>query len=272
MPEGHVIHRLARDLAGAFAGHTPAVSSPQGRFAVQAAAVDGSVLTGAEAFGKHLFVTFDAPLADPILYVHLGLIGTWRFEDPSSMRGQIRLRIATDEVAAHLRGPQACRLISPAEKDTILAVGGADPLRPGTDPAQVLARAGASGRRVASLLMDQKLFPGVGNIYRAETLFRLGINPGARGTDIPLEVWWRVWEDLVLLMAEGVRTGRIDTVRDEHTPVAMGRPPRKDDHGGEVYVYRRQGLPCFVCGTAIAMTQWENRNLFWCPGCQGSLP
>ena len=44
--------------------------------------------------------------------------------------------------------------------------------------------------------------------------------------------------------------GRIDTVRPEHTPEAMGRPPRVDRHGGEVYVYRRAGQPCLVCGYA----------------------
>jgi hypothetical protein len=43
-------------------------------------------------------------------------------------------------------------------------------------------------------------------------------------------------------MPQGVLTKRIDTVRPEHTPEAMGRPPRKDDHGGEVYVYRRAGM------------------------------
>ena len=61
-----------------------------------------------------------------------------------------------------------------------------------------------------------------------------------------------MWADLVELMAEGVRTGRIDTVRPEHTPEAMGRPPRVDDHGGEVYVYRRTGQPCLVCGSTGA--------------------
>ena len=60
-----------------------------------------------------------------------------------------------------------------------------------------------------------------------------------------------MWDDLVELMAEGVRTGRIDTVRPEHTPEAMGRPPRVDDHGGEVYVYRRTGQPCLVCGATV---------------------
>jgi endonuclease-8 len=77
-----------------------------------------------------------------------------------------------------------------------------------------------------------------------------------------------MWADLVELMEYGVRTGRIDTVRPEHTPEAMGRPPRRDDHGGEVYVYRRTGMPCWVCGTTVRTDVLEGRNLFWCPSCQ----
>jgi formamidopyrimidine-DNA glycosylase len=77
-----------------------------------------------------------------------------------------------------------------------------------------------------------------------------------------------MWDDLVDLMAYGVGTGRIDTVRDEHTPEAMGRPPRVDDHGGEVYVYRRTGQPCLVCGSIVKTKVLEGRNLFWCPTCQ----
>jgi formamidopyrimidine-DNA glycosylase len=48
----------------------------------------------------------------------------------------------------------------------------------------------------------------------------------------------------------------------------MGRPPRKDDHGGEVYVYRRTALPCLVCGTEVRTETLGGRNLFWCPCCQ----
>ena len=96
----------------------------------------------------------------------------------------------------------------------------------------------------------------------------LGYEPeamiGRKAIDIvhpdDIEAFGRVMSD--------VRTGRIDTVRPEHTPEAMGRPPRKDDHGGEVYVYRRTGQPCLVCGAAIRTTELQARNLFWCPRCQ----
>ena len=59
MPEGHTLFRLAAELEAAFAGRTLRVSSPQGRFAADAAVLDGSVLVGAESAGKHLFVELD---------------------------------------------------------------------------------------------------------------------------------------------------------------------------------------------------------------------
>ena len=41
-----------------------------------------------------------------------------------------------------------------------------------------------------------------------------------------------------------------------------------DDHGGEVYVYRRTGQPCLVCGTPVRTEVLVGRNRFWCPRCQ----
>jgi len=109
---------------------------------------------------------------------------------------------------------------------------------------------------------------GVGNIYRAELLFRHQLDPLLPGCELHVERWAALWSDLVDLMTDGVRRGRIDTVRPEHDPVAMGRPPRQDRHGGEVYVYRRTGQPCLVCGTAIVTAPHAARKLYWCPRCQ----
>lgn len=282
MPEGHVIHRLADQLNKHFASTQAApdaqprrpllVTSPQGRFATEAAQLNGHSLDHAEAWGKHLFLCFDSDNPAHIVHIHLGLIGSMRLEGPSNVWGQIRFRIeapeqsTTSAVAANLRGPQWCRLITEAEMSTATGKLGADPLRDDADFLVIKTKVGRSRRSIGSLLMDQKLFAGVGNIYRAETLFRLGINPFIPGKDVAeLDL---IWQDLRFLMREGVNRGRIDTVRPEHTPEAMGRPPRKDDHGGEVYVYRRDGQPCYVCGTPILERTMEGRNLFWCPTCQ----
>ena len=150
----------------------------------------------------------------------------------------------------------------------IVAKLGPDPLRPDADPDRAWARITKSPRAIGDLLMDQAVLAGVGNVYRAEVLFRHRIHPLRPGNTLRVGQWQAIWDDLVVLMAEGVRTGRIDTVRPEHTPEAMGRPPRKDDHGGEVYVYRRNGQPCHVCGRLVRTVELQGRNLFWCAHCQ----
>ena len=145
---------------------------------------------------------------------------------------------------------------------------GPDPLRADADPDLAWRKISASSLTIAELLMEQSVLSGVGNVYRAEVLYRAGLDPYLKGRDLTREQWDGIWNDLVDLMADGVRIGRIDTVRPEHTPEAMGRPPRKDDHGGEVYVYRRNGQPCLVCETPVATAGVRDRNLFWCPTCQ----
>ncbi|MDO4761615.1 MAG: DNA-formamidopyrimidine glycosylase family protein [Corynebacterium sp.] len=268
MPEGHVIHKLAHDLTSTFAGKTVEVTSPQGRFAHEASLLNNTTLISAEAFGKQLFIEFDCPIAEKYISIHLGLIGTFRFEPPEDTWGQIRLRITDNHTAANLRGPQWCRLISADDLRHAVDKLGADPLRDDADPTTIKHKILSSQRSIASLLMDQKYFPGVGNIYRAETLFRLNIAPTTPGNALSPDTFDHIWADLQQLMRYGVEHGRIDTVRPEHTPEAMGRKPRKDDHGGEVYVYRRHGQPCHICTSPISVTTYESRTLFWCPSCQ----
>lgn len=267
MPEGHVIHRLARDLRETFAEQPLRVSSPQGRFADEATYLDGTELIDAEAIGKHLFLEFDAPSPDHV-HIHLGLIGKLRLAPSAPPKGVVRLRLDNGETTADLHGPQWCRLVDEATRDDVFARSGPDPIRDDMDPDVGYARLRRSGKSVAGLLMDQRITAGVGNIYRAEVLFRHRINPDTPGRDITRRTWNILYDDLSHLMREGTTTGRIDTVRPEHDPQVQGRPPREDAHGGEVYVYRRAGLPCLVCGTEVRTRVLEGRNLYWCPRCQ----
>jgi len=267
MPEGHTLLRLGRELSAAFGGRPARVSSPQGRFAADAALVDGVLCLGAESAGKHLFVEFTG---DRFIHVHLGLIGKFDvLSGPAPVPvGQVRLRLQNDTAYADLRGATQCDLIGPERRAQILERLGEDPLRPGADPARVWGRISHSSRPIGDLLMDQSVLAGVGNVYRAEILFRHRIHPLRPGKTLRRGTFLALWADLVELMEYGVRTGRIDTVRPEHTPEAMGRPPRQDDHGGEVYVYRRHGQECLVCGSRVRTDTLAGRNLFWCAHCQ----
>jgi endonuclease-8 len=277
MPEGHTLFRLGTDLSAAFAGQAVEVTSPQGRFADEASLLDGHLLESAEAAGKHLFITFDpgTEVADDtaaltIVHVHLGLIGVFTIEEgpPPPPVGAVRLRIVGRTAYADLRGATTCELISVTTMEQILTDLGPDPLRSDADPAKAFTRIHRSRRSIGALLMDQSVLAGVGNVYRAESLFRARLNPLTPGTKVTRRRWDAIWADLVDLMEYGVQTGRIDTVRPEHEPAAMGRDPRVDDHGGEVYVYRRAGMPCHVCGSTVKTKVLEGRNLFWCPTCQ----
>ncbi|MGI6870754.1 Fpg/Nei family DNA glycosylase [Amycolatopsis sp. 3B14] len=269
MPEGHTLHRLARLHQRRYAGAPVGVSSPQGRFASEAALLDGQVMLKAEAYGKHLFHDF-GPLGS--VHVHLGLYGTFTEaklpETPPV--GQVRLRLTGRTHWTDLRGPTRCELLTPDEVDAIKARLGPDPLRRDARPDEAWQRISASRTSIAALLMDQKVVSGIGNVYRAEVLFRHRINPTVPGRALDHVQWKEMWTDLVALMRKGVRIGRIDTVDDEHLPEVTGRAPRQDRHGGEVYVYRRTGQPCLVCGTPIAHTELAGRNLYWCPVCQAA--
>lgn len=278
MPEGHTLHRLARSLSEHFAGRRVDVSSPQGRFAQEASLLDGSHVVGAEAWGKHLFVEFEG---ERFVHVHLGLYGKLDVYDgpPPAPVGQVRMRLAAgaasgDEAEgdrpsyADLRGATACELVTDEQRAAIVARLGPDPLREDADPSAAWARISRSRTPIGTLLMDQTVVAGVGNVYRAEVLFRHRIHPFRPGNTLRRGQFQAVWDDLVQLMAEGVVTGRIDTVRTEHTPEAMGREPRRDDHGGEVYVYRRHDQACHVCGARVRTEVLAARNLFWCPRCQ----
>lgn len=267
MPEGHVIHRLAVGLNQRFGDSQVRLSSPQGRFAKAANLLDGSSLTSADAVGKHLLIDFEAGRT---IWIHLGLIGRFAFgPDTAPVSPQtLRLRISGGRQAADLRGPQWCRLIDAAERDAVVAGSGPDPLRADADPLRAWRKVHASRRPIAALLMDQAAFAGVGNIFRAEVLFRHGIDPMLPAADLPQEIFDALWADLVVLMGQAVQTGRIDTVAPEYLPETMGRPPREDPHGGEVYVYRRASQPCLVCGNEVQGAVLAGRNLYWCSTCQ----
>ena len=280
MPEGHSVHRLAAAFASRFAGGQVDASSPQGRFAEGAALLDGRVLQAAEAHGKQMFLGFSGELW---LRVHLGLYGMWRFfgpglaglgrgrrrvapdpDLPPPPRGAVRLRLATCGRIADLSGPTACQLLSPFEKAAFTAALGEDPLRADADPARAYARLHASRTALGLLLMRQDIVAGIGNIYRAEVLFRARLEPHRPGRALEPESWQALWSDLGALMRDGVRVGRIVTTEPGH----RDRRSRAVSRGDATYVAHRAGAPCRVCGEPVLAEPMGGRTLYWCARCQ----
>ena len=242
VPEGHTIHRLARRHAKLFGGQTLRASSPQGRFADGAALLDGRTLEATDAYGKHLFHRYDngpsadgggttprTPRDDLYLHVHLGLYGKFsegKLPAPEP-KGALRLRLQGDETYLDLRGPITCEVITRGEKDEVAAKLGPDPLRPGADPGLAQAKLARSRTALGALLMNQTVLAGVGNVYRAEILFRHGVHPYLAGRDLDPVVWLDMWEDLVRLMRHGVRTGKIITTDPDDRERRSARTARR---------------------------------------------
>lgn len=301
MPEGHSVHRLARQFRDIFLGQQLSVSSPQGRFSAGAKLLDGHTLSASQAHGKHLFLEFSHGL---FLHVHLGLYGAWNFGGDDSFRGAssigaprtvgeqevfddgapavyagppepvgaVRVRLTSSHGWADLRGATTCAVITEDELAAVLKRLGPDPLRnlpaapdrPGDREAfvrNVLSRR----TPVAAQLMDQKVIAGVGNVYRAELLFRQRLSPWVPGASLTPSAAEELWEDAVATMSDGARDGRIIT-----TPAAYWSkgPNVLPDQDEAHFTYRRQGLECRVCGTPVAMTELSARKLYWCPVCQ----
>lgn len=273
MPEGHVVERVAREHTERFRGQRLRVSSPQGRFVEGAALLDGHMLLGVSALGKHSLHRFAADgdarsRNDLYLHVHLGLYGKWSgaslpVPDPV---GAIRVQLVGDDGWAQLRGATACEVITAAEVRDLRARLGEDPLHSKEGGAKAYSRLSGSSRAIAVALMDQTVTAGVGNAYRAEILFRHGLWPFTPSSQISPELWSQLWTDLQRLMRAGVREGRMVTT-DRADRTRRSGPAREDD---QYYVYRRAGLPCRRCGTPIAVQELAGRNLFWCPSCQAA--
>ncbi|MGO1166705.1 MAG: Fpg/Nei family DNA glycosylase [Janibacter sp.] len=271
MPEGHTLHRIARDLHAAFAGTVVEVSSPQGRFAAGAALLTDHEVVEARAHGKHLFVEF---ATEQVLHVHLGLIGTFTIDAAAYVGempvvGQVRCRIATDGHVADLRGPMTCAVITPDDEAVVHAKLGPDPLRD-IDGDAAWARIHRSRKSVAALLMEQDVLAGVGNVYRCEVLYRHRINPATPGERLKRASWDLVWADLRRLLPLGVATSRIVTVTDEveeiESALAKGEVVHLDERTS--YVYKRTGEDCVRCGSIIKAKDVAGRTLYWCGNCQ----
>jgi endonuclease VIII len=260
MPEGHSIHRIARDMGRWFEGQNLAASSPQGRFLEGARSIDGDRLDRSDAHGKHLLLWF----GESALHIHLGLYGrTKGFKLPSpEPRGAIRLRLEGKKRGWDLRGPTACEILDSCGVNALKKRLGPDPLR--TDSTwEDLARSLSRRRqRIATALLDQSIVSGLGNIYRAELLHELRLHPDLPANQLSASQVERLWTTSVRWMKEGVRLNRIVTpsLEDE------GQAFRKMDPYSRLRVFRRE--ECRTCGGAVEAVQLGQRRLYWCPSCQ----
>ncbi|MBO1902907.1 Fpg/Nei family DNA glycosylase [Leucobacter weissii] len=327
MPEGHSVHRIARQFGANFLGERPEVTSPQGRFAEGAAMLDRREMTDARAVGKQMFLEFEER---DWLRVHLGIYGAWDFSgevrvDPSIQIhatkfgtgrlgqtgmagaldsagedsvasigaprrarvrmaehdreseapeqfppppvGQVRVRLLTETVCADLRGPTACEVLTPGEVEAVLRRLGPDPANANTEAERrrFIERAGAKRTPIGLVLMDQSVVAGIGNVYRAELLFRAGLDPHTPANRLGERELGALWDDWARLLDIGITVGQMITIDGlEGEDYRRALRERDERH----WVYKLEGTPCKRCGANIVLEEMGSRKLYWCPGCQ----
>ena len=187
---------------------------------------------------------------------------------PAEPVGAVRLRILTDTAVADLRGPTACEVFDPDQVERLIAKLGPDPMHDSGKAAEdrFVARVRKSATPIGLQLMDQSVVAGIGNVYRAELLFRARLNPHAPGKTVPERTLRKLWKDWAHLLAIGVETGQMMTRDDLTTEEDYRRAMASRDE--RHYVYKRTGQRSPRGRGAVVMEDMGGRNLYWAPGWQ----
>jgi endonuclease VIII len=257
MPEGDVVWAAARRLHDALAGRALTRSD----FRVPRAAtadLTGSIVREVVPRGKHLLTRVDG---DVTVHTHLRMEGSWRIRPahaPVPRDHRVRLVLANAEWQAVGYSLGLVELVRTSREDTVVGHLGPDLLGPDWDPAEAVRRLReAPERAIGEALLDQSRLAGIGNLYKAETLFLRGIDPWCPVGEVP------GLEDLVELAR-----GLMDANKER-----VGQSTTGTRHGETTWVYGRR--VCRRCGGRVRRAdqgpRTQERVTFWCPACQPSV-
>jgi endonuclease-8 len=244
MPEGDSLHRTARQLQ-VLVGERVSVQTPHPQAAVErlAESLDGRRLEAVDAVGKNLLLSFEGGL---VLRSHLRMRGRWqvRPRDGREWRGRPWLVLQSASHEAVLWNGPVLELTARGTRRL-----GPDILADPPDLPAMIAnlRREHPARELGDALLDQRLVAGIGNLWKAESLWHARVSPWRGVGDVSDDELERVLGEAARLMRASSQGGR-----------------------EERRVYRRAGRPCPRCGTSVRSRGQgdDNRTTYWCPGCQ----
>jgi formamidopyrimidine-DNA glycosylase len=227
----------------------------------------GRAIVGVRRRGKYILIDVDGRGRDAGagIIIHLGMTGRLRVQPRSAPR------VPHTHVVLAFAGGDELRFVDarrfgwvtpgrPIAADAALAALGPDPLTELDAPALAAALGGAR-TPIKAFLLDQRRIAGLGNIYVAEALFRIGAHPAT-----PAKRLARRAEELLAAVRATLESGiarRGTTLRDY-----VDVDGERGDNAGALLVYGREGEPCLQCGTPIRRRVDSGRATFFCPRCQ----
>ncbi|WP_328479372.1 DNA glycosylase [Streptomyces sp. NBC_00377] len=259
MPEGDTVWQAAKRLHGALAGKVLTRSDLRvPKYAT--ADLTGRAVLDVTPRGKHLLTRVEGGLT---LHSHLRMDGSWKvFAKDQRWTGgpahQIRAILGThDRTAVGYRLP-VLELLRTADEQRAVGHLGPDLLGPDWDPERALANLfDDPARSLGEALLDQRNLAGIGNVYKCELCFLLGVTP---------------WLPVGALPAD--RSSKLPALAKKLLEANRDRPVRSTTgrRGQDLFVYGRAPRPCLRCGTRVRMADQgdgsRERPTYWCPTCQ----
>jgi endonuclease-8 len=278
VPEGDTIYRAARALQRAIGGKL--CTGFETGLATLARVNDDTPLAGrtierVEARGKWLLIHFSGDL---ILITHMLMSGSWHLYRTGErwQMGKSRMRavIRTADwqaVAFNVPIAEFHTARSLARHNTIPKLG-VDVLSGNYNIESAVAKLKAHAAEdptaeIASVLLNQHVLAGLGNVYKSEVLFAAGVNP-FRAISTLTE---REYEVVAETAQKWMKVNVLDGVGDGIITFAGNRRTAHTSNSGECnWVYRRSGQECRRCGDTIQMRKQgeQARSTYWCPTCQ----
>jgi endonuclease-8 len=275
MPEGDTIYRTARTLGRALTGKP--ITRFESKYAQLASANDeypfvGQTITHIEARGKWLLISFSH---GSILATHMLMSGSWhiyRLGEPwQDKPANARIAIETaDFVAVGFRIPIARMYTEQSlARERKIPRSDQDVLSENFDATTAVRRLMArSNEELANVLLRQDVLAGVGNVFKSEICFLLGLSPFRK-----VETLSQAQAEEIIVMARKLLAANVLEDSADQIVTFSGKHRRttgKADPSASLWVYRRKGEPCRRCETSIKrIVQGPNaRSTYWCPTCQ----
>lgn len=270
MPELPEVEVIARGLAASLTGrriqrvHALWPTSIKGTASFFASVLEGATVTGVRRRAKLLLLELDTART---LAVHLKMTGRMVLREPGAAREKHdRVRFDLEDggqlVFSDMRrfGYLAAFLADDLANWDFYKNLGPEPLE--MSAGEFVDRLHERGARIKSLLLDQRVIAGIGNIYADESLFRAGIHPRTPANTVSKQALKGLFRHLGAVLRKAIQENG-SSIRDYR------------DAGGNAgafqnafQVYGKSGKPCVKCGQTLEKTLVSGRTSTYCPGCQ----
>jgi len=259
VPEGASVHRAAARLLD-LEGRRLDRLFVRGQGLV--CELEGTPVSAVEVRGKHLLIHIGEGWT---LRVHLGMKGKWRPQLATTPQARdVAARLQVGGIAWECRRAYQAELLprSRLTHQPRLAHLGPDILAHPPDLHEMVGRAALPPhgvREIASVLLDQRIASGMGNVYKSEVLFLEGVHPRRLTATLDASTLRRIYARTHDLMRRNLHTRRRETV-----PLRLRPTPGS----ARLWAYGRGGKPCLRCGSDIRRIVQEGRSTYFCPTCQ----